>query len=497
MRIALAWCAAALFAAATARADDEPVPPELAALRRHCLESIETGAVPLERRWIESLGALERDRAAAGDYDGAQRAASLGESLATQAAEKADVRPRVSLGAAEVKTKGSGLSDAPGTLRFLKSGATAEWEVRGNFSGWYEVRLVCAVNGRHVVSQAEALGREGERRERKDDDSSQEQAPRTGGILQFSRVGGLGATAAPLRYALGGTGGWNLFETIPIGRMVLSNGPVRLRILVEKAAAEGLMNLSRIDLVPVSGPKSAGDDEPDALAAARSTYLKSYAERAKAATERYRKDLPAIEALYDRMKDSDGVARVRQERARVAAAVTPDLVAGGDAGGGSRTITLTVGDALGCQWRGDCRLNSTKDTLSGLRPAGTASVTWKLRAYGVPSGRYAVRIPARVGVLGGGKAELQVLGPGGAPLDKPVKVDVEPVQSANDRVKSEAAEKNGDDSYYPPQPQRREIEPGYLTIPKTAEAIVLRVTELTHEDGTLLDLKRLELRPAP
>ena len=453
--------------------------------------------MPLERRWVESLTALERERAAAGDYEGAQRAASLGESLATQAAEKADARPRVSLGAAEVKLKGSGLSEAPGTLRFLKSGATAEWEIRGNFSGWYEVRLVCAVNGRHVVSQAEALARDAERRERKDDDSSQEQAPRTGGILQFSRVGGLGTAAAPLRYAMGGTGGWNLFETIPIGRMVLSNGPVRLRILVEKAAVDGLMNLSRIDLVPVSGPKSAGDEGPDALAAARSTYLKSYAERARAATERYRKDLPAIEAVYERMKDSDGVARVRQEKARIAAAVTPELVAGGDAGGGSRTITLTVGDPLGCQWRGDCRLNSTKDTLSGLRPAGTASVTWKLRAYGVPSGRYAVTIPARIGVLGGGKAEMQVLGPGGTPLDKPVKVDVEAVQDADARAKSEAANRNNDDSYYPPQPVRREIDVGYLTIPKQAEAIVLRVMELTHEDGSLLELKRLEMRPAP
>jgi hypothetical protein len=36
--------------------------------------------------------------------------------------------------------------------------------------------------------------------------------------------------------------------------MPLSSGPVRLRLVAEKAAAEGVMNLARVELVPVGGP---------------------------------------------------------------------------------------------------------------------------------------------------------------------------------------------------------------------------------------------------
>jgi hypothetical protein len=78
-----------------------------------------------------------------------------------------------------------------------------------------------------------------------------------------------------------------------------------------------------------------------------------------------------------------------------------------------------------------------------------------------------------VGALGGGTAELQLLGAGGVALGDPVAVEVEPVQT----------------------PESRTIEAGRMTIPKQAETLILRVSGLTHGDGSLFDLKAVELQP--
>jgi hypothetical protein len=135
-------------------------------------------------------------------------------------------------------------------------------------------------------------------------------------------------------------------------------------------------------------------------------------------------------------------------------------------------------------------LSNTKDVLGGLRPAGGASVLWKLRAFGVPTGSWDVKIKARVGALGGGTAELQFLGAGGVALGEPVAVEVEPVQTAEER------EKNRDDEDAKvPDAESRTIDAGRMTIPKQAETLILRVSGLTHGDGTLFDLKAVELQP--
>jgi hypothetical protein len=451
--------------------------PEILELRRRCAAQIAAGDVSLQTRRLAELQELETSRAAAGDYEGAQRVAVVREGVLGEAAARADTRARVLLQAREVTTRGSGLRDDPatGVIFFSKKGATVEWDVRGQFSGWYEVRLRCAVKGSPRT---------------KDGDSGQEEK-KAGGVVAFSRVGGLGAAAAPVVHGVEGTGGWNLYETVVIGRMALSNGPVRLRLVAEKAASEGLMNLARVELVPVSGPVAveAADVLPGALVKAREVFLKSYAERARGATERYRKELAVLEAAFEKAKDREGVARVKQERARVAGEPDPGMLSGGD-GERVRTVVMGVGDVLGCSWRGECRLSNTKDVLGGLRPAGGASVLWKLRAFGVPTGSWDVKIKARVGALGGGTAELQFLGAGGVALGEPVAVEVEPVQTAEER------EKNRDDEDAKvPDAESRTIDAGRMTIPKQAETLILRVSGLTHGDGTLFDLKAVELQP--
>jgi hypothetical protein len=435
--------------------------PEILELRRRCAAQIAAGDVPLQARRLVELQELETSRAAAGEYEGAKRAAVVRESVLGEATAREDTRARVLLHAREVTTRGSGLRDDPatGVIFFSKKGATVEWDLRGQFTGWYEVRLTCAVKGSPRL---------------KDGDSEGEGESKAGGVVVFSRVGGLGAAAAPVVHGVEGTGGWNLYETVTIGRMPLSSGPVRLRLVAEKAAAEGVMNLARVELVPVGGPVAVeqADAVPEALVKAREGFLKAFGERARGATERYRKELAGMEAAFEKAKDREGVARVRQERARVAGALDPGMLSGGDAER-VRTVVMGVGDPLGCSWRGECRLNNTKDVLGGLRPAGGAAVLWKLRAYGVPTGTWDVKIKTRVGALGGGTAELQLLGAGGVALGDPVAVEVEPVQT----------------------PESRTIEAGRMTIPKQAETLILRVSGLTHGDGSLFDLKAVELQP--
>jgi hypothetical protein len=71
-----------------------------------------------------------------------------------------------------------------------------------------------------------------------------------------------------------------------------------------------------------------------------------------------------------------------------------------------------------------------------------------------------------------------------------VAVEVEPVQTAEER------EKNRDDEDAKvPDAESRTIDAGRMTIPKQAETLILRVSGLTHGDGTLFDLKAVELQP--
>jgi len=186
-----------ILAGGVAMGQEGQMLPEILELRRRCAAQIAAGDVPLQTRRLAELQELETSRAASGEYEGAQRVAVVRESVLGEAAARADTRARVLLHARDVTTRGSGLRDDPatGVIFFSKKGATVEWDVRGQFSGWYEVRLRCAVKGSPRT---------------KDGDSGQEEK-KAGGVVAFSRVGGLGAAAAPVVRGVEGTGGWNLY----------------------------------------------------------------------------------------------------------------------------------------------------------------------------------------------------------------------------------------------------------------------------------------------
>ena len=75
-------------------------------------------------------------------------------------------------------------------------------------------------------------------------------------------------------------------------------------------------------------------------------------------------------------------------------------------------------------------------------------------------------------------------------LGDPVAVEVEPVQTPEEREKD-----RDDEDAVVPGAESRTIEAGRMKISKQAETLILRVNGLTHADGTLFDLKALELQP--
>jgi hypothetical protein len=464
------------FLATVVTAQEPSVPAELLALRARTAAALAAASVPLAQQSADDFRRLEETRAARGDYDGASRAAALRAAMEREAATAAETRPSLLLHARDVKTRGSGIRDDPksGVIFFIRQGATVEWEVRGAQAGLYEARITCAVAPGKVSD-------------------APEKSPSTGGVLAFSRIGGLGPTAEPLRFTVSSTGGWNLYERFVIGRLAPGSGPVRFRLVAEKAGSDGIMNLARIDLVPI--PDLPGDDSssdlPSQLADAKARYRKAFAEQAAGATDRYRRDLAAIESAYERLRDADGVARVRQERLRLAHAPDPSLLTAAVSAPAQQPLILAVGDALGCRWRGDMRLSNARDLLTNLRPAGSAEIFWKLRSYNVPAGRWKVKLHTKTGPLSGGSAELTVLAAANAPLGNPLALAIKPSQSPEERLKS--AQSNAD----PPAVRTQEIDAGTLELTRQAETIALRITGLTHEDGSLCDLVSLELSPAP
>lgn len=464
------------FPAAALTAQEASVPAELLTLRARTAAGLAAASVPLARQSAEDFQRLEESRAARGDYEGASRAAVLRAAMEREAATAAETRPSILLHARDVKTRGSGIRDDPksGVIFFIRQGATVEWEIRGARPGLYEARITCAVAPGKVSDDAE-------------------KSPSTGGVLAFSRIGGLGQVSEPLRFTVSSTGGWNLYERFVIGRLAPGNGPVRFRLAAEKAGSDGIMNLARIDLVPVPDlpDEDSSSDLPSQLAEAKARYRKAFAEQASSATERYRRDLAAIESAYERLRDADGVARVRQERQRLAQAPDPSLLAAAASAPSQQPLILAVGDALGCRWRGDVRLSNARDLLTNLRPAGAAEIFWKLRSYNVPAGRWKVKLHTKSGPLSGGSAELAILAAASTPLGHPLAFTVKPAQSPEERLKAAQA------NTAPPAVKSQEIDAGTIELTRQAETIALRVTGLAHDDGSLCDLVSLELLPAP
>lgn len=500
---------ACLFMVAAARAQQAPLPggtpdpgshaasssepPTLAILRRRYSESIAAADRAVTSQWIASLAALEKSRAAAGNYDGAERVRVRREEALSLAGSD-DGRIPLRLSSSELTRKGSGLTvDEVGGTVMLRSGeAFLEWDISGDFKGWYEVRLTHGVHGSKDLSgdvQPTSGSLPPDRRSRKApaDNSTR----RTGGLVSFQNVSNLKGNEATLRREIVSTGGWNAWRTVSLGKFEISGrGRIaKFRLTADEARPEGLMHFRNLELVPCAAPVPVTDGAAR-LAKAREVFEKEIRGiiTASSATTRYAARLAALESEAVKAKDFDAQVRVREEKARLAEA--PEklaLATADDPVLETRPITLETTNSFKCQFRGEVRPDSSRTSLTGLRPAGTATITWRLAACNVGSGTYDVAIKGRVPVNGGGLATLAAFGPANAAAGPVLEFKVKPV------VSPEGRNKKPEEGTSPPAAENRTEQPGRIVIGKGAETLTLTVTGLVHKDGSLMDIASLTL----
>lgn len=467
------------------RADPEPA--ALRALRAHYTEGIAAADRAAHAQWVQSLAAMEQKRVASGDYAGAERVRSRRES-AIAVSGTGDGRLSVKLSARDITSKGSGLTVGDKTITLSSRGAFLEWDRPGDYQGWYEVRLTHAVGGSEDYS-AEISPVSGplpaDRRSQRA--TSDNPLPSAGGWISLQNVSTLARRDVVLRREMVSTGGWNAWKTVSLGKMEIT-GRARFRLAVDEAYSSGALHFREIELVPAPAPTGGASDGEVKLAKARETFDKTFKLQTSSATARYRESLNLLEQEAMRGKDTDMVVRIKNEKALLTQS-PGQLALGGDyAGSGSgKPIKLEVTNSFGCQFRGEIRLDSKTSRLTGLRPQGSASITWRLPVFNVGSGVYSVTLKGRVPVSGGGSATLSAFAAASAPAGKPLKFQIKPV------VTPEARNKKPDPDSSPPEPKGMDFEAGSIMIEKGAESLVLTVDGLVHQDGSLAELSSLSL----
>ena len=468
-------------------ASDAALPPELAALRARYAVSLSTADRAVTGQWMTSMATLEKARAAAGDYEGAARMrVRREESLVLMGTD--DGRMTVQLTTKEVTGKGSGLTigETGGTATLTSNGAFLEWDVSGDFKGWYDIILTHGVNGRgdHTAKVTPLTGPRPPA-EKSESDSS---PPVAGGWASFQNLSSLNRNETVLRREIVSTGGWNAWRRVSLGRMEINGRLARLRLTAEDPAKEGVMQFRQLELLPSTPPAPGAKGAAEKLKLARDEFVKDFRSLALAASRKYRTGLDALELQATRSKDSDTLIQVRSEKD--ALTTSPEALAlNSSSGDSSRSapIKLEVTNSFNFTVRGEIRPDKDRTALTMLRPVGTATVTWRLLAFNIGSGDYQVEIKGRVPVNGGGTGTLAAFGASSTPAGKALGFKIDPV------VKPEARGRKLPPEESPPSAQRLELDAGHIIIGKGAETLTLTVTGLTHSDGSLMDLRYLTL----
>ena len=473
---------------------DPVVPPALLAAKARMADSLAVADRTVTSQWLTSLAELEKSRAVAGDYDGALRVRQRREQALLSAGTD-DGRSPVVLTVGNNTRKGTGLlvADAA-TAEFRASGASIEWELTGDYRGWYEVLLTHAVMGNkdHSDEITPVVGNlPSSARKRTDSSSSSSSTPQAGGVAAFQSISGLGGSSLVLRREIVSTGGWNSYRTVSMGRIQFPSQTRlgKFRLSAEDVASPGLMHMRQLELVPVAEPAQAKEGENAELARVKEAFSREFRTRSSVSIAQYRRDLEAMEQRATRSKDIDLLARVQEELRLLTSA--PEILAfssNSEIASAPQNITLPVANSFGCQFRGETVIDSAKKFLTKLRPAGSASVTWRLPVFGVPSGVYQVSIDCRVPVSGGGTATLTPGGTGGALAGKALKVNIKPVATPARRAKKPTS------SDEPLTADRRTEQPGEIVIGKNAETLTLTVDSVVHSDGWLMDLSSISLK---
>ena len=457
----------------------------LTALRQRYQTLLTDAEGPARARWLAALEAQEKQRTAAGDFEGASRIRER--RLELLPGKTPAARQPVVLLPANVRTATAvDFPDAKKEVgRFRRTGALMEWELPGQLPGLYQVNLVCGVMGTNDQNDMT--------------DPYQNPAvplpvrvagvvadTAAGGVIEFRKITSLKEGGALLRRSVRSTGGWARERTLNLGQVELDSKIVKFSLRAVDALPAGLMDFRRIELVPAGAGVAAADAGGlRELARLQEVYQKQFAEQTRGLTTKYLKGLGDLEVQAARNRDNDMVALVRQEKQRLAqgeaisTASTPNLF----------PRILPVTEKLFMLVKGEARLTSQGDYLTRMRPAIGCEITWKLAGLGVASGTYTVEVECRLTPDHGGTAVLSAATPGGSP-GPALEVKIADPDFAPEAI---VAKRKPDGT--PGTSKLSTFTAGQITIPRGSEFLKLQVTSLLVPDGALCDLKSLRLIP--
>ena len=485
MKTRHAILSALLLAAPPPRAAAAAEPVELLTLRESFLADARERSAAAEASWRLGMETLEKQRAAAGDYEGAIRVRkALSERLDAGASPAARIAGAGSLSlnpATALQGGGAEFTDVRKTsLRLKRPGSNAVWTLTSPPAGVYEVRLTYGAPGENPATPAgEANGTpEIWRAEAEAWKPGGAESAKAGGVAEFRRVTNIQSDQTPLVRVIRPTGGWGNPVTLPMGPVELDGRTVRFSLKALSAEAAGLMDLQAVELVPaaLAGVSAADPADTREFLRLKEIFERQAAEKTKTLTRKYLSALQEMESRFSRGKDTAGLAEARQERLGLEKGGTENAQEG-------EGVTLPVADPLNMTLRGEVKLSSQRDFLTKFRPAGTCEIRWKLPALGIGPGSYEVTLEVRLtpGSGEGGTAVLFSASPaaGNGP-ELPLSVEGPPA-AGTPRQKDAV---------------RRTLRPGRITVSKGSEELVLRVLTLARADGSLFDLESVRLLPS-
>ncbi len=295
-------------------------------LSRHRLESERLAAAAtrsLDDAYKLSLRQLERQRAEAGDYEGAEQAWRRLETLekASSTAPIVAKPPSYVLSPARATVReGASVDGGRGVIEFKKTGSKATWEMLNLEPGAYHVRLTYSVG---LPDFTDARSREG----------ATTTGPMPGGLLSFGAVNTSppAVPTAVLQKRVSPTGSWHNFITETLGRYEFPHRSASLRVEAVSASEAGLMQLKQIELIKAAplpdstaatngvGLSSTGDVSPAEAEASLQSLKRRQRDAERAATSglrlRYLGEFDRLERELSAQGESAAAARVARARA--------------------------------------------------------------------------------------------------------------------------------------------------------------------------------------
>ncbi|MBP7949270.1 MAG: hypothetical protein KA004_06400 [Verrucomicrobiales bacterium] len=409
----------------------------------------------LARQEWDALRTLEKARVEKGNYEGAARVVTRLQELEKAypvllaLSVDAKVKPVVlEAGRSYSYTKGFGIVEKDGVLTFLKADSYVRWDNVSIKPGRYRVRLHYST-GTGVTPMR-----------RPQPASGSADVPYEpllwGGRVSFVEDTDLEETQ-PLSGVVAPTEMHSKYSPLLLGALEVTSSRAAFIVKAVRAANGGLMNLKSIELIPET---AAANGMPKEFADLQVKYHEALGKRLEPTRKAWLAKLKEFETAFTGSGNASGLAAVKEEQTRLLTVLASpnDLRK-------PEKILLRVADKIALTYTGEIRPSNTGEILQRLRPAGSARVSFKLGK--ILPGKYQVVIHCNTSQLMGGTFRITC---GSAILKGKVET--------------------------PAHYTAADIQAGSIAIAAGTAYLDFLVESLMFKDGSLCELRSIELIPA-